>query len=157
MWERWDGWRPEKGFQDPGMNSFNHYWLGCVSEWLFTQAAGIDTDGAAFQHIVIRPDIVQPAGGFNWVSAKYDSIRGQIASRWKLDGGRFFLNVKIPANCTATIFVPASSLSDVTESGQPAEKAQTVKFLRMENGRAVFAAGSGEYKFCSRKVVFSDQ
>ena len=48
MWERWDGWLPDKGFQDPGMNSFNHYWLGCVGQWLQCSVAGIDTDGPGF-------------------------------------------------------------------------------------------------------------
>jgi alpha-L-rhamnosidase len=57
MWERWDGWLPDKGFQDPGMNSFNHYWLGCVGEWLRCSVAGIDTDGPGF-----RPN-PHPAGG----------------------------------------------------------------------------------------------
>ncbi len=70
MWERWDGWRPDKGFQDAGMNSFNHYWLGCVSEWFFTQAAGMDTDGAGFRRIIIRPEIGQPEQGIHWVQAK---------------------------------------------------------------------------------------
>jgi len=157
MWERWDGWRPDKGFQNPGMNSFNHYWLGCVSEWLFTQAAGIDTDGPAFKHIVIRPEIVNPDHGFNWVSAKYDSIRGPIASRWKLSKGKFSLEATIPANCTATIFVPANSSTDVTEGGRPVEKAKGVKFLRLEAGRAVFEVGSGQYSFRSRQVPFSGQ
>ena len=157
MWERWDGWRPDKGFQNPGMNSFNHYWLGCVSEWLFTQAAGIDTGGLAFQHIVIRPEIVRPAGGFNWVNARYNSIRGEISSQWKLDGDKFFLNVKIPANCTADVYMPASTFSGVTEGGKAVESAEGVKFLRVENGRAVFEVGSGEYKFCSNKIYFPEQ
>ena len=55
MWERWDGWTPDKGFQDPGMNSFNHYWLGCVGQWLQCSVAGIDTDGPGFARITIRP------------------------------------------------------------------------------------------------------
>src|SRR5262249_51369057 len=57
MWERWDGWTPEKGFQDPGMNSFNHYAFGSVGEWLYRSAAGIDTDGPGFRRIIIRPTV----------------------------------------------------------------------------------------------------
>lgn len=152
MWERWDGWRPEKGFQDPGMNSFNHYWLGCVSEWLFTQAAGIDTDGPGFKRIVIRPEIVNPERGFSWVNASYNSIRGSIVSRWKLDGDQFRLEIAIPGNTTATVYVPAKSISDVTESGKAIEHAPNVKLVRMENGRAVLEVGSGNYKFVSRGI-----
>ncbi|HEU5069822.1 MAG TPA: family 78 glycoside hydrolase catalytic domain [Verrucomicrobiae bacterium] len=152
MWERWDGWRPDKGFQDPGMNSFNHYWLGCVSEWLFTQAAGIDTDGPGFQHIVIHPQVVPPGQGFHWVNATYDSIRGPITSRWRRAGRQFHLAVSIPGNCTATVYVPAADATAVTESGRPADQAHGVRFLRMADGCAVFAVEAGHYKFTARAV-----
>ena len=65
MWERWDGWLPDKGFQDPGMNSFNHYWLGCVGEWLQCSVAGIDTDGPGFARITIRPKLAAPGQGLS--------------------------------------------------------------------------------------------
>ncbi len=150
MWERWDGWRPDKGFQDPGMNSFNHYWLGCVSEWLFTQAAGIDSGGPGFERITIRPEIVKPEAGFSWVKASYNSIRGTIASAWKLDQGAFELNVTVPGNSLATVYVPAGNAADVTENGQPASQAPAVKFLRQEGDRAVFEVGSGQFSFHSK-------
>jgi alpha-L-rhamnosidase len=149
MWERWDGWRPDKGFQDPGMNSFNHYWLGCVSEWLFTQAAGIDTDGPGFQRMVIRPEIVTGEGGLNWVKASYRSIRGEIRSAWKRSDGRFDLEVTVPGNCRATVYVPAQTAATVTEGGMPAKDADGVRFLRLEGGKAVFEVGSGHYTFQS--------
>lgn len=149
MWERWDGWRPDKGFQDAGMNSFNHYWLGCVNEWLFTQAAGVDTDGPGFQRIVIRPEVVRPGQGFQWVKAKYNSIRGPILSSWKIEGGRFHLNVTIPVNSTATVYVPAKEAGDVTAGGKPIAQEKDIKLLRLENGRAVFLVGSGQYEFAS--------
>jgi alpha-L-rhamnosidase len=149
MWERWDGWTPKQGFQNPGMNSFNHYWLGCVTEWLMTQAAGIDTDGPAFKHIVIRPEPGQATNSFSWVKASYHSIHGPVASEWKRDGGKFTLKVTIPANCTATVYLPAAALSSVTEGGKPADRATDVQFLRLENDRALFEIGSGRYQFVS--------
>lgn len=156
MWERWDGWRPDKGFQDAGMNSFNHYWLGCVSEWLITQAAGIDTAGSAFQQIVIKPEIMKPGTGFDWVKSSYDSIRGTVSSAWKRSGDAIELEVTIPPNCKAVVHVPARSGADVTEGGKPAAEAEGVKFLRMENGRAVFEIGSGRYAFRSATGVSKD-
>jgi alpha-L-rhamnosidase len=152
MWERWDGWRPDKGFQDAGMNSFNHYWLGCVNEWLFTQAAGVDTDGPGFRRVIIRPEVVPPGQGFQWVKAKYDSIRGPITSSWKIEGERFILNVTIPVNSTATVYMPARDTADVSESGHPIARAKGVKFLRFENGLAVFEVGSGHYEFASIRI-----
>jgi alpha-L-rhamnosidase len=149
MWERWDGWRPDKGFQDPGMNSFNHYWLGCVSEWLFTQAAGIDTHGPSFQHITIRPEIVKPEAGFNWVKATYNSVRGPIASAWKIAEGRFELEVTVPGNCVATVYVPAGNAEMVTEGGKAIAQAKGVRYARQEGRLAVFEVGSGRYRFAA--------
>ena len=129
------------------MNSFNHYWLGCVSEWLFTQAAGIDTEGPGFKRIVIRPDVVIPSEGFSWVKASYDSIRGQVGSSWALNNGRLELNVTIPGNCSGTVYVPARNVADVRESGKPIERVKGVKFLRQDGALAVFEVGSGRYAF----------
>lgn len=151
MWERWDGWRPDQGFQDPGMNSFNHYWLGCVSEWLFTQAAGIDTEGPGFRRIVIRPEILPGNGGLDWVRASYHSVRGEICSEWKRSDGHIDLQIAVPGNCRATVYVPARSAAAVTESGKPATEADAVRFLRAEGGRAVFEVGSGRYSFHSER------
>jgi alpha-L-rhamnosidase len=150
MWERWDGWRPDKGFQDAGMNSFNHYWLGCVSEWLITQAAGIDTDGPGFKRITIHPEIVKAGNGFSWVKASYNSLQGKITSAWKLENDRFELEVVIPANTTATVYVPSKAAATVTESGKPAAQAKGVQFLRQDAGLAVFEVGSGQYQFEAR-------
>ncbi|MFH1719375.1 MAG: alpha-L-rhamnosidase C-terminal domain-containing protein, partial [Planctomycetota bacterium] len=77
-------------------------------------------------------------------------IHGRIVSDWRLSNGTFTLNVTIPANTTATVYVPAGSLDSVTESGRPAAKAEAVSFLRMDQDRAVFAVGSGRYQFFSK-------
>jgi alpha-L-rhamnosidase len=151
MWERWDGWRPDKGFQDPGMNSFNHYWLGCVSEWLFTQAAGIDPDGPGFQQITIHPEIVNPKNGFDWVKASYDSIHGKITSAWKLKNNRLQMAITIPGNCTATVFIPTKDARTITEGGKPARQVAGITFLRMEGHEAIFQISSGHYDFESEQ------
>jgi len=146
IWERWDGWTEEKGFQDPGMNSFNHYSFGSVGRWLFNTVAGIDTDGPGFKQIIIRP----MPGGITSAKASYDSINGKIVSDWKLIDDTFKLDVTIPANTTATVYVPAKSAKSVTESGRSANSAEGVKFLRIKQGKAVFAVGSGHYEFKSK-------
>ena len=114
VWERWDGWTPEKGFQTIAMNSFNHYSFGAVAEYLYRQVAGIDTDGPGFRSLVIKPS---PAEGLTWARASYDSISGRIASAWKIDGGLFHLSVEVPPNTTATIYVPAGAADGVQEGG----------------------------------------
>jgi alpha-L-rhamnosidase len=91
-----------------------------------------------------------PVGDVTWAKASYRSTREKIISDWKRDGGMFTLKVTIPANTTATVFVPAKSAGDVTESGKPVSQSNDVKFLREENGRAIYAIASGEYKFESK-------
>src|SRR5215204_868635 len=144
IWERWDGWTGEGGFQSPNMNSFNHYSLGSVGEWLYRYVAGIDAETPGFDRIFIRP---RPGGSLTHARARYDSVRGRIESGWNISDGQFRLRVTIPANATATVHVPSAEAADVTEGGKPAEKAEGVELLRREDGATVFAVGSGEYEF----------
>jgi alpha-L-rhamnosidase len=58
----------------------------------------------------------------------------------------------IPANTTATVYVPAKDAVGVTEYGKPAAEVAGVKFLRMENNAAVYAVGSGTYQFQSALI-----
>jgi alpha-L-rhamnosidase len=146
IWERWDGWTPEKGFQDPGMNSFNHYSLGSCGEYLFGGVGGIRPASPGFKQILIQPVIHD---GLTWAKTSFDSIHGTIATAWKLKGNHLELTVVVPANTTATVRIPATDAAGVTESGQPASQAAGVKLLQQENGWADFAVGSGTYKFAS--------
>jgi alpha-L-rhamnosidase len=148
IWERWDGYVKGRGFQNAGMNSFNHWALGSVGEWMWRNIIGINPDEAhpAYKQFVIRP---RPGGGLTWAKGTYESIRGRIASDWRIADGRFTLNVTIPANTTATVYVPTTDSKSVTESGKPADQARGVKFLRAEDGNAVFAVESGRYLFAS--------
>jgi len=84
-----------------------------------------------------------------WVKSHHDSPYGRIVSNWKREGEKLSMNVTVPPNSTATVFVPAKDAASVTESGKPAGEAEGVKFLRMENNAAVYAVGSGDYQFQS--------
>jgi len=112
--------------------------------WCNRPGINPDENQPGFKHSIIRP---RPAGDLTWATASYDSIRGRIESDWKLAGDSFVLNVAIPANSTATVYVPAVDVGTVTESGTPVTRVEDVKFLRMERGHAVFAVGSGRYRF----------
>jgi alpha-L-rhamnosidase len=148
IWERWDGWTPEKGFQNPGMNSFNHYSLGSCGEWLYDTVAGITWDPASpgYKHIILRP--VPPAGG-ELTSAKgtIGSNYGSISSGWVMDGNKLTLGISLPPNTTATVYVPVKPGELVSESGKPADHAQGVKFLRADAGANVYEVESGKYSF----------
>jgi len=146
IWERWNSWTEEKGLYEPAMNSFNHYAFGAVGEWLYRYVAGIDTDPQqpGFRHILIRPRI---GGGLKYARAEYQSVRGRIISAWQAQDGALCLDVTIPANTTATVFVPALAGSTVTESGNSLEAAAGVRLLRQAEDAVVLAVGSGDYRF----------
>ena len=146
IWERWDGWTPEKGFQDPGMNSFAHYSFGAVYQWMAENIAGIRSDGVGYNKILIAP---QPGGKLTWARTGYTSIHGRIETDWKRDAGQFHLTVTIPANTTATVHLPAID-GPITESGKAIEQADGVKLVSRDAGRAILAVGSGTYRFVSR-------
>lgn len=146
IWERWDGWTPDKGFQDPGMNSFNHYSLGSVGEWMYSRVAGIDIDPLhpGFENIWLRPT---PGSGLTYANATFDSVHGPIQSNWSKQGNSVVYDIAVPANTTATLWIPAAKAAQVTEGGKTASKVKGIKFLRQEGDKAVFTIGSGTYKF----------
>lgn len=144
IWERWDGWTPEKGFQDPGMNSFNHYSLGSCGEYLFGGIAGIRPASPGFEQIRIQPVI---RDGLTWAKGSYDSIHGKIASAWKRSGTQLNLDVTVPANTTATVLIPAKQLSDVTEGGKAIKRVAGVKAARWDKDVVQLEIGSGDYHF----------
>ncbi|NLX05481.1 MAG: family 78 glycoside hydrolase catalytic domain [Phycisphaerae bacterium] len=142
IWERWDayveGQGPWGGFQHPDMNSFNHWAMGSVGEWVWRELAGIhpDENEPGYKHIVLRP---RPCGDLRWVKARYESIRGPIGVEWRIGDGRFTLDIEVPANTTATVWVPAGQDNTVEAEG--------AAFIRKEGDFAVFAVGSGQYHF----------
>lgn len=146
IWERWDGWTVEKGFQDPGMNSFNHYAFGAIGEWLYRYVAGIDLDESrpAYTKIKIRP---YPGPGLDYARAEYNSLHGRIQSGWAKGENRLVMDVSIPANTTALIFIPTTDRDDILENDKQASRVEGVRFLRTEDGCSVFELESGTYRF----------
>jgi alpha-L-rhamnosidase len=144
IWERWDGWTPEKGFQSPSMNSFNHYSLGSCGEFLFGGIGGIQPASPGFKTIRIAPVL---GDGLNWANASFDSIHGMIASAWKRNGSRVTFNVSVPVNTTATVCLPAKSMVAVTEGGKSVAEADSVKVVQLSGGLVELEVGSGNYQF----------
>jgi alpha-L-rhamnosidase len=86
----------------------------------------------------------------DYVTASYQSVRGEISSAWKKREGCFLWNITVPGNATATVYVPATSESRVLESGVEAASAAGVRFVKMDGAYAVFEVGSGSYNFITR-------
>jgi len=121
---------------------------GSIVVWNHQALGGIrpDPTGPGFKKILLKPNVV---GDLHWVESFYESVHGRIVSHWHRRNDRLTLEVTIPANTAATVFVPARDGDSVTESGKPANSAEGVRFLRTEGRFAVFEVGSGTYRFQS--------
>ncbi|MGA7719811.1 MAG: family 78 glycoside hydrolase catalytic domain [Ignavibacteriaceae bacterium] len=144
IWELWNGITAE-----PSMNSGNHVMLlGDLMVWYYEDLAGIKTgiENPGFKEIIMNPAEVNE---LDFVNASYNSVYGLIKSGWKKTKNKFLWNISIPANTSAIVYIPAESSGNVREGKQPAETAKGVKFLRLENRRAVYQIQSGNYNFTS--------
>lgn len=146
IWERWDSWHHERGFQDPSMTSFNHYAYGAVGDWMYRHIGGIDLDERipGYRHAVIRP---QPGGGITWAKASLQTPHGLLVVQWKTDAERFSLDVTVPANSTATVHLPAGPDATVTESGRPLGQGNGVSAIQRAAHETRCRIGSGRYSF----------
>ncbi len=127
-------------------SSQNHFMLGQIVEWFYHDLAGIQADPGkpGFQKIIIKPT---PVGDITFATASYNSVRGRIVSAWRRNGSQFTLNVTVPPNTTATVFVPAQETVSVAEGNIAATKVPGATFLRFAGRRAVYHIGSGRYVF----------
>jgi alpha-L-rhamnosidase len=129
LWEDWQG-----------DNSLNHIFLGDISTWFFRALAGINPDVSApgFGKVIIRPEVV---GDLTSAHGETKTMRGLIVSDWTL-ASDFTLKVTIPANTTATVYVPALNSNNVVADG--------ATFVRSEGGRQIYEIGSGSYQFVAK-------
>jgi alpha-L-rhamnosidase len=159
VWERWNSYTKEKGFggeQNASMNSFAHYAFGAVCEWMFSRLAGIDTEDAGYNHIIIHPMPPTPGSNpdhppINWVRANYESIHGRIATSWKRNKDNFELDVSIPANTFATVYLPARDTAAITEGGNKLSNVNGVKLVHAESGDMLLTVESGTYHFVCKQ------
>ncbi|MFG1920593.1 family 78 glycoside hydrolase catalytic domain [Cryptosporangium sp. NPDC048952] len=114
IWERWDGWTTDRGFQAAEMNSFNHYSLGSIGDWLYGGVAGIGQtpDSVGYRELDLRPAV---GGRLTWARASQETVRGRVASGWRLDGDQVVVDVEVPPGATADLVVPTSDPSSVRE------------------------------------------
>jgi alpha-L-rhamnosidase len=120
--------------------------IGDLGVWLYEYLGGIrpDPNYPGFKHILVRP---YPVKELSFVKTSHHSPYGVISSEWKRTGNGISLNVTVPPNTSATVWVPAADTAKILESGHPVEKASGVKQIRRENGMTVFEVQSGTYNF----------
>jgi alpha-L-rhamnosidase len=134
IWERWDGWTDHGGFQAAAMNSFNHYSLGSVGDWLFGRVAGIDqtADSVAYRELRLRP---LPGGTLTWARAEQDTARGRVACGWSRTGETLTVTATVPPGATAVLEVPTTDPDSVRLGDQPCAPT-----LRLTSGHHIVTA-----------------
>lgn len=146
-WERWNSIQPGGAFGDVNMNSFNHYAYGAVADWMFGNIGGIQASAPGYKQSLIAPLIGY--GGLTSATCSQQTVFGRLATNWSISGRTLTLQLEVPVNTTALVFVPASAGTTVYESGVPAQTANGVQLLQRESSRAQFLVGSGTYLFTS--------
>jgi len=141
----WESWKTESG-------SYNHIMFGDISAWFYQYLGGIrlpdsvsaiaataDPQAVAFKRFVIAPE---PVAGLDWVKAEHDSPYGLIRSEWRRENGAFVLEVEVPVNTEATVYLPVKpDAKNVTADVAP---------VTSDRDRMAFRVGSGRYRFCTR-------
>jgi alpha-L-rhamnosidase len=149
IWERWNSWTKDKGFNAGAMNSFNHYAYGACSEWMFASMLGIDMASPGYQSIQLKPEV---GHGVTWAKGHYDSIHGRIASDWTIDSGTFRWKVTVPPNTTATLSLPTATVASIKESNQPIGRSAGITAQATRDERVQLQVGSGTYVFTVKGV-----
>jgi len=128
--------------------SQNHVVLGAaIDPWFYNVLAGINTDERfpGFKKFIIKPFI--PDNDLDWVNASVHTIHGTISSSWQKQPGGLSLEVKIPANTTATVYLPVSPGAEIREGGKPVSRVKGIRSMPSEEDEALFEVGSGSYTF----------
>ncbi|MGV8094048.1 MAG: family 78 glycoside hydrolase catalytic domain [Mangrovibacterium sp.] len=136
LWETW-------AYSD-NIYSHNHPMFGSVSEWFYRSLLGINAGEPGFGKIIVKP---QPVAGLTFAGGSYHSIRGPITCNWQNDNQRFRLDVGIPVNTTAEIWIPAKDVETVTEGKKPIQQVNDIRYIRSENDFVILETGSGKYSF----------
>ena len=146
FWENWGELKFEDRIGSGADRSKNHPFHAGFDAWFFNGIAGInpDQDNPGFKHIILKPQIF---GDLTFAKAQYASDYGIIKSEWQVQKGMFNWYICIPANTTASVYIPTENTEAIKESGDSPENTAGVKYVNTENGTAVYRIGSGEYKF----------
>jgi len=146
IWERWDSWTPEGGFNKENMNSFNHYSYGCIVSWFYSRIAGLEPlpEAPGWKRFRVAP---LPGGGLTHAAARLQTPHGEASSCWRIEDGRLRLGVVIPPNTSAEVVLPVRRTAGILLDKAPLVEHDLAKITVCDDGRPVVALPSGQYEF----------
>lgn len=130
--------------------SKNHVMMGSVDAWFYKYIAGIqmDENKPAFVSFRVKPLLLD---SLRHGKAQIETMRGKVSSEWERDSEFFTLNVEIPFNTTAFVFIPGDEKSELTESGLPLKQVEEIEYLGFNKGYHQLKVHSGRYSFSAKK------
>jgi len=147
-------------FLKRGENTWPEYWnvdvpsrihtcYTGVSSWMTMGVAGIrpDPEHPGYQSFLIRPVV---GGDLTFAEGRTESLYGTIRSRWEKREGVLVLEVTIPPNSQATVYLPTTDAATITEGGNPLAEVDGVTPLRQEEGYGVLRVEAGKYRFVTK-------
>ncbi|MGM0475486.1 MAG: family 78 glycoside hydrolase catalytic domain, partial [Bacteroidota bacterium] len=136
MWERFDSWHPELGFNPAVMNDLSHLGLNSVLEWILGYIGGIrpHPEHPGFKRFIIDPCT---GSGPEWIKTQYKSLSGLISCQWKREGNHTELNIEVPPNTVAEVHIRAADISKIKESGNAVSEIPGIHIIRKEDKKIV--------------------
>lgn len=129
-------------------NSFNHPMNGGFAAFMHESIGGVrpDEQAAGYKHFYLKPQLTDQ---LEWVKTSVESPYGKIRSEWRNTGAAFLWDVEVPANTTATIFIPKSPEDEVMEDERKIQE-NAVPIFAHHRHWLKYEAGSGIYHFTVR-------
>jgi len=145
LWENWSG-----------KSSHSHPMYGSVTGWFFKHLAGIQfTEGSTEEtHFTLKPEFCVD---LKFVKAKYNSLYGEIYSGWEKNNGEIIYNINIPANTSATLYLPGNNIDNITEKGIQISKNDDILSVEIINNLTVIKIGSGSYRFVIKNLIINEK
>lgn len=136
LWETWA--------YSHNMYSQNHPMFGSINEWFYKSILGINQASTGFEKIIIKPQLIED---LDWAKGSYTSVRGEISCDWKVEEDVFSIQVKIPVNSTAEIWIPLNLNGKTLKHKKPRTIDSKVSLIREDENYAIYKVSSGVYKF----------
>lgn len=144
VWERWDGLDTNPDGSVRLRGSLAHYAYGAVAEWMYRTIGGIEPLEPGYRRVRIHP---QPGGKIRWAKTRYESIRGEIQTDWRVQDQRMTLKVTVPPAMTAELVLPTDHPSHIKEAKESIQPDGNIRFVRSSGSSTVLRLNSGTYEF----------
>ena len=145
MWERWNSFSKEEGYNTQKMNSLNHYAYGAIGQWMYERIAGIAPLKPGYKKIRIAP--LPNAQFLSSASANVKTPYGKASSSWKIEQKTFYLKTEIPPNTSAQIEIPNATKQNIIVNGKSLKDVSALKIISSDATSLKLFAESGTYNF----------